>query len=170
MVRACIKGRPALIIFGGGYTLYALDAADGAVYWKHDYPGRPGPPSPNADSTRIFSSPVVVDDRVIFGVDEDGQGGSAGYVAAANLATGDPVWGVAKPMSMPLDACSTTAVGASGLPVPSCPTWGWWYLAQPTATLPAWQHTADSIIALTNRNRNTCLEAPSPPRCACVRL
>ena len=44
------------------------------------------------DSTRIFSSPVVVDDRVIFGVDEDGQGGSAGYVAAANLATGDPVW------------------------------------------------------------------------------
>lgn len=84
--------RPALVIFGGGYTLYALDAADGAVYWKHDYPGLPGPPNPNADNTRIFSSPVVVGDRVMFGVDEDGQSGSAGYVVAASLETGDPVW------------------------------------------------------------------------------
>ncbi|HYA68207.1 MAG TPA: PQQ-binding-like beta-propeller repeat protein, partial [Acidimicrobiales bacterium] len=84
--------RPALVIFGGGYTLYALDAADGAVYWEHDYSGLPGPPDPDTDSTRIFSSPVVVDDRVIFGVDEDGQGGSAGYIGAASLDTGKPVW------------------------------------------------------------------------------
>ena len=84
--------RPALVIFGGGYTLYALNAADGAVYWKHDYPGRPGPPNPDADSTRIFSSPVVVGDRVMFGVDEDGQSGSAGYAVAASLDSGDPLW------------------------------------------------------------------------------
>ena len=84
--------RPALVIFGGGYTLYALDATDGAVFWKHDYPGRPGPPDPDTDSTRIFSSPVVVGNRVLFGVDEDGQNGSAGYAAAADLDTGDPVW------------------------------------------------------------------------------
>jgi polyvinyl alcohol dehydrogenase (cytochrome) len=84
--------RPALVIFSGGYTLYALEAASGAVYWKHAYPGVPGPPDPNNDSTRIFSSPVVSDGRVLFGVDEDGQRASAGYVAAASLATGDPVW------------------------------------------------------------------------------
>src|ERR1019366_6213013 len=61
-------------------------------YWKHDYPGRPGPPNPDADSTPIFSSPVVVGDRVMFGVDEDGQSGSAGYAVAASLDSGDPLW------------------------------------------------------------------------------
>ena len=77
--------RPALVIFSGGYTLYALNAGTGAVYWEHDYRGLPGPPSPNADSTRIFSSPVVADGRVIVGVDVDGQKGSRGYVVAASL-------------------------------------------------------------------------------------
>ena len=28
------------------------------MYWEHDYSGLPGPPDPNSDSTRIFSSPV----------------------------------------------------------------------------------------------------------------
>ncbi len=84
--------RPALVIFAGGYTLYALDANTGAVYWRHDYPGTPGTPDPAKDSTRIFSSPVVVAGRVLFGVDEDGQDGSAGSVVAASLATGNPVW------------------------------------------------------------------------------
>src|SRR5665213_295890 len=85
--------RPALVLFGGGYTLYALDAATGALYWRHDYPGRPGqPPDPAKDGTRIFSSPVVVGNKVLFGVDVDGQRQSAGYIAAADLATGQPVW------------------------------------------------------------------------------
>ena len=84
--------RPALVIVSGGYTLYALRAATGAVYWEHDYAGLPGPPDPNNDSTRIFSSPVVVDGRVIIGVDEDGQRQSAGYVVAASLDTGRPIW------------------------------------------------------------------------------
>jgi len=85
--------RPALVIVGGGYTLYALNAATGAVYWEHDYAGRPGePPDPNADGTRIFSSPVVDDGIVLFGVDVDGAAGYGGYVVGASLATGDPVW------------------------------------------------------------------------------
>jgi polyvinyl alcohol dehydrogenase (cytochrome) len=84
--------RPALVIFAGGYTLYALNAATGAVFWKHAYPGVPGPLHPDSDSTRVFSSPVVHDGRVLFGVDEDGQPQSAGYVAAASLQTGNPVW------------------------------------------------------------------------------
>ncbi len=84
--------RPALVIFAGGYTLYALHAATGAVYWEHEYPGTPGRPDPDHDSTRIFSSPVVVDGKVIVGVDEDGQPRSGGYIVAASLDTGDPVW------------------------------------------------------------------------------
>jgi outer membrane protein assembly factor BamB len=86
-------GRPSLVIFGGGYTLYALNAATGAVYWEHDYTGRPEqPPSPNTDGTRIFSSPVVDDGVVVFGVDVDGQADSRGYIVGASLATGAPVW------------------------------------------------------------------------------
>ena len=85
--------RPNLVIFGGGYTLYALDARTGALYWRHNYTGRPDlPPNPDKDGTRIFSSPVVVGNDVIFGVDVDGQGGERGYVEAANLDNGDPVW------------------------------------------------------------------------------
>lgn len=85
--------RPDLVIFGGGYTLYALDAETGALYWSHDYRGRPDqPPNPNKDGTRIFSSPVVVGGKVLFGVDVDGSVGYRGYVVAASLATGDPLW------------------------------------------------------------------------------
>jgi polyvinyl alcohol dehydrogenase (cytochrome) len=85
--------RPDLVIFGGGYTLYALNASTGALYWRHDYTGRPDKaPDPNHDGTRIFSSPVVVGDKVLFGVDVDGQKHLRGYVAAADLNTGKPVW------------------------------------------------------------------------------
>ena len=85
--------RPDLVIFAGGYTLYALDAHTGALYWRHDYTGQPSlPPRPNIDGARIFSSPVVADGKVLFGVDVDGQRGERGYVVAASLATGDPVW------------------------------------------------------------------------------
>jgi polyvinyl alcohol dehydrogenase (cytochrome) len=85
--------RPDLVIFGGGYTLYALDAHDGHVYWSHDYTGRPDQPAdPAHDEARIFSSPIVVDGRVVFAVDTDGQSDHRGYVAAASLATGQPLW------------------------------------------------------------------------------
>jgi polyvinyl alcohol dehydrogenase (cytochrome) len=85
--------RPDLVIFGAGYTLYALDATTGALYWRHDYTGRPGrPPDPDTDGTRIFSSPVVVGNDVLFGTDVDGQQGERAYIAAADLDTGDPVW------------------------------------------------------------------------------
>jgi outer membrane protein assembly factor BamB len=85
--------RPDLVIFGGGYTLYALNASTGALYWRHDYTGRPElPPNPNKDGTRIFSSPVVVGNKVLFGVDVDGANGYRGYIAAADLDTGDPIW------------------------------------------------------------------------------
>jgi polyvinyl alcohol dehydrogenase (cytochrome) len=86
-------GRPDLVIFGGGYTLYALRAADGTLAWKHAYPGRPDQPlDPTKDGTRIFSSPVVVDGKVIIGTSVDGDRGRRGYIVAASLKTGMPVW------------------------------------------------------------------------------
>src|ERR1700733_5877933 len=84
---------PDLVIFGGGFTLYALDADTGTLFWKHVYDGVPSqPPSPTTDQTRIFSSPIVEDGNVYFGVDNDGEAGERGYIVAANLLTGDPTW------------------------------------------------------------------------------
>jgi outer membrane protein assembly factor BamB len=85
--------RPDLVIFGGGYTLYALNAHTGALYWKHRYPGNPAlRPRPGRDDARIFSSPVVADHLVLFGLSVDGEPNERGYVVAADLHSGDPVW------------------------------------------------------------------------------
>jgi outer membrane protein assembly factor BamB len=85
--------RPDLVIFGGGYTLYALRAADGKPYWSRDFTGRPDKPAdPAHDETRIFSSPVVVGDRVLFAVTPDSTPGFHGYAVAADLATGRELW------------------------------------------------------------------------------
>jgi polyvinyl alcohol dehydrogenase (cytochrome) len=85
--------RPNLVIFGGGYTLYAIDADTGQLFWKHVYDGLPErPPSPTTDPTRIFSSPIVEAGNVYFGTSTDGQAGEHGYIVAASLQTGAPVW------------------------------------------------------------------------------
>ena len=85
--------RPDLVIFGSGYTLYALNARTGDLVWKHAYTGRPDlAPDPLHDDTRIFSSPVVTDGKIIFGVSADGARDHRGYIAAASLATGEPLW------------------------------------------------------------------------------
>jgi outer membrane protein assembly factor BamB len=85
--------RPNLVIFGGGYTLYALNAQTGKLYWSHAYTGNPTkPPDPTNDDARIFSSPVVSDGKVLFAISVDGQRDERGYVVAATLGTGRPVW------------------------------------------------------------------------------
>jgi polyvinyl alcohol dehydrogenase (cytochrome) len=87
------SGHPDLVLFGGGFTMYALEAATGHVYWQHDYPGVPEKPAdPVHDDTRIFSSPVVVGARVLFGITSDGSNGRRGYVVGADLANGNPLW------------------------------------------------------------------------------
>ncbi len=87
------RQHPDLVIFGGGYTLYALNADTGHLFWKHDYTGRPDlPPDPVNDSTRIFSSPVVAEGKVMIGVSADGETAHRGYIVAADLLTGEPVW------------------------------------------------------------------------------
>lgn len=96
-------GEAAVVLVGGGYTLYSLRASDGHLCWKHAYTGRPEyPPDPAHDETRIFSSPSVVGNHVLFSADADGatncrdpQGhvvGCRGYLVSADLATGDPQW------------------------------------------------------------------------------
>ena len=92
--------RPDLVVFGAGYTLYALRATPGPLprgtsrlYWKHAYTGRPEQAAdPANDQTRIFSSPLIVGGRVLFGVSSDGERGKRGYFVSADLATGKPVW------------------------------------------------------------------------------
>src|SRR5204862_422330 len=73
-----------LVVFGGGYTLYALDAdtTDPAkrLVWSHDYTGLPEQPAdPAHDEARIFSSPIVV-------------GGKDGTYYRVNPADGTQVW------------------------------------------------------------------------------
>jgi len=140
-------GRPALVIFGGGYSLCALDAANGHVFWEHDYPGLPGPPDPGHDDTRIFSSPVVADGKVIFGVDVDGQSGSAGYVVAADLNTGNPVWELqtdADPTGRVLDdGCGS--VWSSGTVLPDL---GLVVFGTADCNFAGSQRYADSVMAL----------------------
>jgi len=84
---------PALVVFGGGYTLYALRAGTGTVFWEHAYTGAPNRrPNPRKDPTRILSSPAMVGRHVLFGTTNDGQQGYHGYVASADLLTGKPQW------------------------------------------------------------------------------
>jgi polyvinyl alcohol dehydrogenase (cytochrome) len=89
------KGRrPALIIFGGGGTLYALHASNGRLFFKRKFTGRGEVPLARTnmpkrfgerDDVRIFSSPAVVEDRIYFSVDVDGNRGYRGYLVALNF-------------------------------------------------------------------------------------
>src|SRR5262249_37186734 len=77
---------PDLVLFGGGFTMYALDAHTRALVWKQQHTGRPAlPADPAHDEARIFSSPVVADGHVLFGVTPDGQNGHRGAVVADAL-------------------------------------------------------------------------------------
>ena len=93
------SARPDLVIFGAGYTIYAVRATDGRLFWKHKYPGtglNPLTLAPNAfkpnDESRIFSSPAVVGDTVVFSIDSDGENGFRGYLVGAKLTDGSPRW------------------------------------------------------------------------------
>ena len=106
---------PDLVLFGGGYTLYVLDATTGNLFWRHDYTGRPDlPADPVHDDARIFSSPVVVDGKVVVGVSVDGLRGRRGYVVAADAANRRSGVERARPTSTRRAPCSTTAAATCG--------------------------------------------------------
>jgi outer membrane protein assembly factor BamB len=140
--------RPDLVIFGGGYTLYALNAHTGRLYWYHRYTGRPTrPPNPTGDHARIFSSPVVFDTRVMIGVSVDGEPHERGYIVAATLSNGKPVWTFQsdrKPNgSIPNDGCGNVWSSGSILP-----RQGWVVFGEADCNFADPPPNADSVIAL----------------------
>ena len=87
-----IKGQPA-VVFGGGGSVFALNAATGALLWQRDLA--------SADATgpdEVESSPVVVRDAngtgvVLVGLDtNESTGGVSGGLVALNAETGSPLW------------------------------------------------------------------------------
>jgi polyvinyl alcohol dehydrogenase (cytochrome) len=86
-------GRDRYVYFGGGKTLYALDAITGDLEWSHEL----NPEGADPDTTEIESSPVVVDGPggrpvVIFGYDVHNTAGLQAGVRAVDAETGELVW------------------------------------------------------------------------------
>jgi outer membrane protein assembly factor BamB len=106
------------VYFGGGRTLYCLNAADGSLRWKQVICGNPDDPhcaADTADGTRIFSSPVVHAGLVFVGLSADGQVGYRGGFMAFDADTGTPRWRFeVDPL---LDAAGNPLLNAQGLPV-----------------------------------------------------
>src|SRR5439155_7743507 len=80
------------VYFGGGKTMYCLNAADGSLVWKKVMCGNPDVPSCEADDddpTRIFSSPAVFMRMVFFCFTPDcGNVYCVGFVAIVSLTAG----------------------------------------------------------------------------------
>jgi polyvinyl alcohol dehydrogenase (cytochrome) len=87
-------GGTETVYFGGGKTLYALEASDGSVRWKHELNPKGGADDP----TEIESSPLIVDGPegkpiVVVGWDvHNSTDGEPAGVFALDAATGDEVW------------------------------------------------------------------------------
>ncbi len=105
------------VYFGGGRTLYCLDAGTGAVIWKHVVCGNPDDAAcatDASDPTNIFSSPVVVDGKVIVGHTVDGAKAYRGGIVAVDATSGAVVWSLE--IDPKLDAMGNPILGADGLP------------------------------------------------------
>lgn len=77
-----------LVLFGGGKTLYALDAQDGEERWRHELDPGGDPFSP----IQVETSPVVVDGMVLFGFDSHDVAGVRQGVRALDVETGELIW------------------------------------------------------------------------------
>jgi polyvinyl alcohol dehydrogenase (cytochrome) len=105
------------VYFGGGRTLYALDARTGALRWKHVVCGNPDDPHCTSDANdglRIFSSPTVYGGNVLVGVSSDGQVGYRGAFLAFDQRTGAQRWRFE--IDPVLDASGNPILNAAGLP------------------------------------------------------
>jgi len=83
------------LYFGGGRTLYCLEAATGRLIWKRVLCGNPDDPSCDQDENdpaQIFSSAVVTSGLVIVGVSVDGADGYRGGIVAVDAASGAMKW------------------------------------------------------------------------------
>jgi polyvinyl alcohol dehydrogenase (cytochrome) len=83
------------VYFGGGRTLYALNARTGSLRWKRIICGNPDDPNclvDQSDGLRIFSSPAVYGGLVYVGTTADGQQGYRGAFYAIDARTGKEQW------------------------------------------------------------------------------
>lgn len=88
-----VRGHGPMVIFGGGGSVFALDAGTGALVWHTDLA-----PSDPTGPDEVESSPTVVPGPggtgvVIVGLDtNESTSGVAGGVVALNASTGAPIW------------------------------------------------------------------------------
>ena len=83
------------VYFGGGRTLYALNASTGQLIWKRVLCGNPDDANCEQDANDpalIFSSAVVTGGLVIVGVSVDGANGYRGGIVAVDAASGEMKW------------------------------------------------------------------------------
>ena len=83
------------VYFGGGRTLYCLNASTGKLIWKRVLCGNPDDASCDRDQNDpalIFSSAAVTMGLVIVGVSVDGAHGYRGGIVAVDAATGAMKW------------------------------------------------------------------------------
>jgi polyvinyl alcohol dehydrogenase (cytochrome) len=83
------------VYFAGGKALYALRSRDGRLLWKRVLCGNPDEPNCESDSkdpTRIFSSPMIFDGKILLGQTVDGVPGYRGAITALHLGDGSAAW------------------------------------------------------------------------------
>lgn len=83
------------VYFGSGRTVYCVDAASGKVVWKHVVCGNPDDPqcaSDMMDPNEIWSSPAMVDGKIIVGTSVDGAMGYRGGIVALDQSSGAQLW------------------------------------------------------------------------------
>jgi polyvinyl alcohol dehydrogenase (cytochrome) len=86
------------VYFSGGKTLYRVRAANGTVVWKHVFCGNPEAPNCEtdaADPAQILTSPAVVGNLVLVGIDLGGNAYGLPYrgaFVAVDSSTGEQVW------------------------------------------------------------------------------
>jgi polyvinyl alcohol dehydrogenase (cytochrome) len=104
-------GDRAVVYFGTGKTLHALDAEDGSEIWSREL-GRSGADGDD-DPTEIESSPVVVDGMVLFGTDvHNSPGGEEAGLVALDAGSGAHLWtAVTAPTIASDDGNSATGPG-----------------------------------------------------------
>ena len=105
-----VRGLPPMVVFGGGGSVFALEASNGRILWHSDLA-----PSDPTGPDEVESSPVVLprlsgSGVVIVGLDtNESTQGLSGGVIALDAATGAPLW---------------TFEPGAGAPVPGLPRGG----------------------------------------------
>ena len=153
--------RPALVIFGGGYTLYALNAANGAVYWEHDYTGRPDePPDPeHRRHPHLLVAGGRRRHRALRRGRRRGRRATPGTSSAPASPPGTRC-GSTRPTSTPRARCSTTGAAACGRRGPCSPPSGLVVYGTADCDFSNAEPLAESVLALRVRDGHAGLAVP----------